>query len=73
MRSRPLRIPTSRAKNAREMGHPRFVHSRFVKGGMALRLALVVHLLATAAMQLISTSESPGNAATATVVRAGPP
>src|SRR5437879_5169010 len=27
----------------------------------------------TAAVQLISTSESPGSAATATVVRAGPP
>src|ERR1700730_2710308 len=31
------------------------------------------YLPATAAMQLISTSESPGKAATATVVRAGPP
>src|ERR1700730_19221951 len=31
------------------------------------------YLAATAAMQLISTSESPGKAATATVVRAGPP
>jgi hypothetical protein len=31
------------------------------------------YLRLTAAMQLISTSESPGNAATATVVRDGPP
>ena len=34
---------------------------------------LFFYLRATAAMQLISTSESPGSAATATVVRAGPP
>src|SRR6202041_3487756 len=35
--------------------------------------SLTNHFLTTAAMQLISTSESPGSAATATVVRAGPP
>ena len=34
---------------------------------------LLIYFLATAAMQLISTSEFPGSAATATVVRAGPP
>lgn len=32
-----------------------------------------LYLCATAAMQLISTRESPGSAATATVVRDGPP
>src|SRR6266446_7624137 len=34
------------------------------------QLLFLFYLRATAAMQLISTSESPGNAATATVVRA---
>ncbi len=37
------------------------------------RVERVLYFLVTAAMQLISTREFPGRAATATVVRAGPP
>ena len=38
-----------------------------------MKLLRCLTCAATAAMQLISTSDSPGKAATATVVRAGPP